>query len=47
MTSPEAEDMNMISASVVGLTHRVDMFPYMDMQFNILGSASLYGYALT
>ena len=44
MTSPEAEDMNMISASVVGLLFEKDM--KLNKPQNIVGTASLYGHAL-
>ena len=45
MTSPEAEDMNMISASVVGLLFEKDM--KVNRPQNIVGNASLYGHVLT
>ena len=44
MPSPEAEDMNMISASVVGLLFEKDM--KLNKPQNIVGTASLYGHAL-
>ena len=44
MTSPEAEDMNMISASVVGLLFEKDM--KLNKPQNIVGTASLYGHVL-
>ena len=44
MTSPEAEDMNMISASVVGLLFEKDM--KLNKPQNIVDTASLYGHTL-
>ena len=43
MTSPEAEDMNMISASVVGLLFEKDM--KLNKPQNSVDTASLYGHA--
>ena len=45
MTSPEAEDMNMINASVVGLLFEKDL--KLNKPQNIVGNASLYGHKLT
>ena len=44
MTSPEAEDMNMINASVVDLLFEKDM--KLNKPQNIVDSASLYGHTL-